>query len=620
MLLSRSRTSAVKDNDREKDCLLQPFTGSASMSRKPSKEEQAAIRAALDAALDDLDVDESDEELEEEVEGVVEEQAADDGSVDDDEEANADPSRIVVDGSKVEKEDAEISVVETSETLPDASANDRAPETGGRHEAKSASSNDGPPTPVVLDAKLAAAAVEEETNKVIAGEVMVNDPSSPDSQRLQSLAAVQNAPPCVVVNPPLPETATATSETPTPTATPVKKSAEEEEEEDRPFLGPPRPPPASAPKAPPSSSGGGSKKKKQHTSHHAHHHHHHTTDPDKLFMEMMEDMLLTEQEGVTGPDEMMMRLVQQLQDQLHDLEDEVEGDGSDNDDNDDAADEEEDELEQQPVTPDVAEPSVVVGPEPHAVTNEEPVKSPSSVKEAEAAPPTDVVVDALPVSPPPVSKVSKVGDTLPASFSVNPDPPQPTEPVGTKSTSQNPTKMSDTSDNNDTSQAKPRDPAKPKSSSSESKAASTSSQTSTTKRKKAPVRPQPPQKSSSSSSPPTGGDAQQDLDAAISQLIQGMAQQAAMADDGPDDPNDVANGNEEADLLNMLMKGLSGVQGDGAGGAADDDDFNADAMIDGMMEQLLSKVKCAWRLDYLGCRLRSLSDVKTHLLSLNFVW
>jgi hypothetical protein len=40
---------------------------------------------------------------------------------------------------------------------------------------------------------------------------------------------------------------------------------------------------------------------------------------------------------------------------------------------------------------------------------------------------------------------------------------------------------------------------------------------------------------------------------------------------------------------------LSGVQGDGAGADGttedDDEDFNADAMIDGMMEQLLSKVK-----------------------------
>jgi Pex19 protein family len=567
------------------------------MSRKPSKEEQAAIRAALDAALDDLDVDDSDEEVEEE-EVEVEEQAANDGSVDDD-EANAEPIHIV-DDSKVEKEDAEISMVETSETLPDASVNDSVPETTGRHEAKSALSNDRPPTPVVLDAKLAAAAVEEETSKVNAGEAKVNDPSSPDSQRLESLAAVQNAPPCVVVNPPLPETATATSETPTPTATPVKKSAEEEE--DRPFLGPPRPLAAGAPKpAPPASSGGGSKKKKQHASHHAHHHHHHTTDPDKLFMEMMEDMLLTEQEGVTGPDEMMMRLVQQLQDQLHDLEEEVDGDGSDNDDNDDD-EEEDDEREQRSATPDVAEPALV-GPDPHAVTNEEPVTAPSNFAplKVEAAPPTEVVVDALPVSSPPLSKVSKVGDTLPAIRSENPDPRQPTGPVPTKSTPPNPPKKSDSSEN-DTSQAKPLDPAQPKSSSSDSKAASSSSKT-TTKRKKAPVRPQSQQKSSSSSTE-TGGDAQQDLDATISQLIQGMAQQAAMADDGPDDPNDVANGNEEADLLNMLMKGLSGVQGDGAGGGGaedDDDDFNADAMIDGMMEQLLSKVECAWRLDYMGC-------------------
>jgi hypothetical protein len=68
-----------------------------------------------------------------------------------------------------------------------------------------------------------------------------------------------------------------------------------------------------------------------------------------------------------------------------------------------------------------------------------------------------------------------------------------------------------------------------------------------------------------------------------------MAQQASM--DEPLDDLGLESDAKEADLLNLLMKGLQGVGSGNEGEGIPDDDFNADAMIDGMMEQLLSKVK-----------------------------
>jgi peroxin-19 len=67
------------------------------------------------------------------------------------------------------------------------------------------------------------------------------------------------------------------------------------------------------------------------------------------------------------------------------------------------------------------------------------------------------------------------------------------------------------------------------------------------------------------------------VDQAISSLLEGMSKEKL---------NDEGVGNEpsvtgEADMLEKLMQGFGG---DGDGG-----DYNADAMIDGMMEQLMSK-------------------------------
>jgi hypothetical protein len=261
----------------------------------------------------------------------------------------------------------------------------------------------------------------------------------------------------------------------------------------------------------------------------------------------MEDMLLTEQEGVTGPDEMMMRLVQQLQEQLHELEKD--------DQHDDAAEQDEpgDSLAQSVNSKDLkeseqpdgglAESSVASGyvtpfetepaPEPVRVDVPPSSREPTQVEQQQSAPvPT--------VHEQPTVEAKEGGATLPKSQS------QLSEPQKRKS--------------------------------------------------KSSLKPSNGHAPGSSSSPVP--DAQQDLDAAISQLLQGMAKQVSM-DDGSGGPMDDSGGADgvprEADLLNMLMKGLRGIEsggdGDDDGNIPPDEDFNADAMIDGMMEQLLSKVR-----------------------------
>ena len=100
------------------------------------------------------------------------------------------------------------------------------------------------------------------------------------------------------------------------------------------------------------------------------------------------------------------------------------------------------------------------------------------------------------------------------------------------------------------------------------------------------------------------------MDKAINSLIEDLAKQASL------DPNEGLDNVNENELLNLLMKGM-GNPGSGEG------DFDADAMIDGMMEQLLCKVcldpddHCAndgaavltlnFRLLTLDCFLRNLS-------------
>lgn len=85
------------------------------------------------------------------------------------------------------------------------------------------------------------------------------------------------------------------------------------------------------------------------------------------------------------------------------------------------------------------------------------------------------------------------------------------------------------------------------------------------------------QKQQSAPTSSTSSQNKTDVDQAISSLIEGMANQAKMGE------TDMNNG-PEADLLQNMMDQL----GEGLGGG-NDDGFNADALIDGMMEQLLAK-------------------------------
>jgi hypothetical protein len=269
----------------------------------------------------------------------------------------------------------------------------------------------------------------------------------------------------------------------------------------------------------------------------------------------MEDMLLTEQEGVTGPDDMMMRLVQQLQEQLHDLEQEedeatAESEQYTKEDTDKMALDEIADNEADPRAGTRDEGATVSGKatafetEPHAENvraDSPPSAAPSPAPPQADFPDSNSKQQSAPESPanaPPPMAVAQRSKSSPESQPLSSDPEPP---------------------------AKPKSKSKPKPSSKRSNGHA----------------PQAPLSSSA--------DTQQDLDAAISQLIQGMAQQASM--DEPLDDLGLDSDAKEADLLNLLMKGLQGVGSGNEGEGIPDDDFNADAMIDGMMEQLLSKVK-----------------------------
>lgn len=104
-----------------------------------------------------------------------------------------------------------------------------------------------------------------------------------------------------------------------------------------------------------------------------------------------------------------------------------------------------------------------------------------------------------------------------------------------------------------------------------------------------PSKPSSPQKSKSpasspktkrQSSPSSSNNDTNDVDQAISSLIEGMTNQAKL-----DEPNPTSsNGISQDEMLSAMM----GQLGEGLGGG-DDAGFNADALIDGMMEQLLAK-------------------------------
>jgi peroxin-19 len=111
------------------------------------------------------------------------------------------------------------------------------------------------------------------------------------------------------------------------------------------------------------------------------------------------------------------------------------------------------------------------------------------------------------------------------------------------------------------SPSKPKSPSKAKSPQEAKSPASTSSPSSSSKAK---------QQSSSN-----------DVDQAISSLIEGMTNQAKL-----DEP--IQNGTKglsEAEMLKAMMDQL----GEGLGSEGEDAGLNADALIDGMMEQLLAK-------------------------------
>lgn len=82
------------------------------------------------------------------------------------------------------------------------------------------------------------------------------------------------------------------------------------------------------------------------------------------------------------------------------------------------------------------------------------------------------------------------------------------------------------------------------------------------------------------SSPSTTG--KDEVEAAISSLVEGLAKQVTMDDDEMEEVGQAPE--SDNDMLNRLMEGLAEGMAGGEGG-----DFNPDAVIDGMMEQLLSK-------------------------------
>jgi peroxin-19 len=88
---------------------------------------------------------------------------------------------------------------------------------------------------------------------------------------------------------------------------------------------------------------------------------------------------------------------------------------------------------------------------------------------------------------------------------------------------------------------------------------------------------------SAKTSSPSGKEA---VEEAISSLVDDMAKQASI-----DEPSfsAAAGGSEEERMLNSLMEGLAGISGGSPNGGGDAADVNADALIDGMMEQLMSK-------------------------------
>jgi hypothetical protein len=265
----------------------------------------------------------------------------------------------------------------------------------------------------------------------------------------------------------------------------------------------------------------------------------------------MEDMLLTEQEGVTGPDEMMMRLVQQLQEQLHELELEDQEDAESEKD----AIASSENLARGEITFKEVDPPTGRKEESTAVsgyaapfeteTRQEPVR-----------------VESLPPKTPPLG--SPQTDVPNFQRLSAPDLPDSGPPSVAGEERANESVVSQPLSPESKLPNKPKAKLKPKS---------------TSKRRNGNVPSAPA---------PSSVDTQYHLDAAISQLIQGMAQQASM-DDSLDELG--ANGDvKEAELLNLLMKGLQGVGSGDDDEGIPDDDFNADAMIDGMMEQLLSKV------------------------------
>jgi peroxin-19 len=83
-----------------------------------------------------------------------------------------------------------------------------------------------------------------------------------------------------------------------------------------------------------------------------------------------------------------------------------------------------------------------------------------------------------------------------------------------------------------------------------------------------------------------------EVDQAISNLIQDMAKKSNQDDDGDDNSavdRDEMNGDPEAAMLQQLIKGLGELGSGGLGSDSGGGGINADAMIDGMMEQLMSK-------------------------------
>lgn len=84
-----------------------------------------------------------------------------------------------------------------------------------------------------------------------------------------------------------------------------------------------------------------------------------------------------------------------------------------------------------------------------------------------------------------------------------------------------------------------------------------------------------------------------EVDQAIANLLEDMAKKSNEDDiDDAGENDDIGDDDdEEAAMLRQLMQGLGGLGGGGGGGDDENGDFlnNADAMIDGMMEQLMSK-------------------------------